>query len=297
MVAVKKSQNIEDVLKGIIIPSPPQIIADLQMEMAMPDPDMNAMADLISKDVGLSGAVLKTVNSPIYGSSREVVSINQGVMMLGMKTIVDIVNTLCVRNTMSSFDDMTDNVYQTLTRFWDSASDVANVCEMVGKKVGMTPSDNAYLIGLFHNIGIALMIAKHDSYLDFMVDSYAQQSSRIVDIENKEFDTNHAVVSYYAAKSWKIDKQVCKVISIHHNLDIFTKGDLENSKTNSLLAVLKIAEHIVGLYRILGNQEVDHEWEKIGDNALLHLGLSGYDFDDLQSQAADLGFGQQMYFR
>lgn len=48
-------ENIEKILKGITIPSPPQIIADLQMEMAMPDPDLNEMANMISKDPGLSG--------------------------------------------------------------------------------------------------------------------------------------------------------------------------------------------------------------------------------------------------
>lgn len=30
-------ENIEKILKGITIPSPPQVVADLQMEMAMPE--------------------------------------------------------------------------------------------------------------------------------------------------------------------------------------------------------------------------------------------------------------------
>ena len=52
--------NIEKILKGITIPSPPQIIADLQMEMAMPDPDLNEMADMISKDPGFVCVLVKT---------------------------------------------------------------------------------------------------------------------------------------------------------------------------------------------------------------------------------------------
>ena len=292
-----KTSDIENVLKGITIPSPPQIIADLQMEMAMPDPDLNVMSDLISKDVGLSAAVIKTVNSPIYGASREVISIKQGVMMLGMKSIMDIINTFCLHSAMTSLDDMTDNAFKALTRFWDSASDVAHVCEMVGRKLGLSPVDNAYLLGLFHNVGIALLIAKHDEYLDLMVESYSQESARVVDVENAKYDTNHAVISYFAAKSWKVDPRVCKVISLHHNVDIFSKPDLEDTMENNLLGALKIAEHIVGLHRVLGNQDVDHEWEKIGGNVLMMLGLTTYDLEDLVSQAADLGYGQQNYFR
>ena len=80
-------ENIENILKGITIPSPPQIIADLQMEMAMPEPDLNEMADMISKDPGLAGGVLKTLNSPFYGN-RDIASISQAVMMLSRGVIM-----------------------------------------------------------------------------------------------------------------------------------------------------------------------------------------------------------------
>ncbi|MDH5256769.1 MAG: HDOD domain-containing protein [Gammaproteobacteria bacterium] len=290
-------KNIENVLRGIVIPSPPQIIADLQMEMAMPDPDMSSMAALISKDAGLAGAVLKTVNSPLYGSSREISSIAQAVMMLGMQTIMDIINTLCLRQATTDVEKMTDNVYSTLTRFWDSAADVARVCGMVGKKIGLSPLDNAYLLGLFHNVGIALMIVKHDSFLDVMSDSYAQSEVRVVDVENDAIGSNHAVLSYFVARSWKIDSRLCRIISMHHDVNIFENPNVVDSSENVLLGVLKIAEHIVGLHRILGNQQVDQEWKKIADNVMLCVGLTSYELDDLKAQAAELGYGQQLYFR
>jgi len=297
MNAVAKEQvSIEGILRGIVIPSPPQVIADLQMEMALPDADLTVMADLIAKDAGLAGAIIKTVNSPVYAGNREITSIAQGVMVLGIKTIVDIVNTFCLRNASASRDSMSDNIYQTLTRFWDSAADVAHVCDMVGRAAGMSPSDNTYLLGLFHNVGIALMIAKYDNYLDVIMESYSQQDLRIVDVENAAFATNHAVISYYTAKSWKVDPRVARVISIHHNHDIFSTADVKDTMENRLLAVLKIAEHVVGLHRVLANQAEDHEWEKIGDQVLLLLGLTQYELEDISSQAAELGYGQQLYF-
>ena len=296
----KKSiaKDVDSILKGIIIPSPPQIIADLQMEMAKSDPDLNEIGSLIANDAGLSGAVIKTANSPVYAKSKEISSISQAVMMLGTKTLVDIVNTLCLRNATVDQNTMSDNVYSTLIRFWDSAADVAKVCEMVAQKLRMSSLGNAYMLGLFHNVGIALLISKHDNYLDVIADSYSQSDERIVDVENKAFNSNHAVVSYYAAKSWKLDKLSCKVIAKHHNEDVFSKSsNIEVTDEHNLLSVLKIAEHIVGLHRILGNQEVDHEWEKIGENLLYYVGLTSYDMDDLKSEAVDKGFGEQLYFR
>ena len=84
--AAISKENIESILHGITIPSPPQIIADLQMEMAMPDPDLNEMAEMISKDPGLAGCVLKTLSSP-YCGNREICWIAMDVIVLGMTTV------------------------------------------------------------------------------------------------------------------------------------------------------------------------------------------------------------------
>ncbi|MDX1285681.1 MAG: HDOD domain-containing protein, partial [Draconibacterium sp.] len=146
-------ENVEEILKGITIPSPPQIVADLQMEMAMPNPDLNEMADMISKDPGLAGGVLKTLNSPFYGN-RDIESISKAVMMLGMNTVANIVNTLYLRDSMSQQDDIADDVYKAMTRFWDSATDVARACHLVAHRLRYQNPDAAYMLGLFHNAGI-----------------------------------------------------------------------------------------------------------------------------------------------
>lgn len=87
-----KAEQADDILKGISIPSPPQVMADLQMELVMPEPNLHAMANMISKDVGLAGSVLKTVNSPFFGMAREITSITHAVNLLGINSILNIVN-------------------------------------------------------------------------------------------------------------------------------------------------------------------------------------------------------------
>jgi len=289
-------ENIEKILKGITIPSPPQIIADLQMEMAMPDPDLNEMASMISKDPGLAGGVLKTLNSPFYGS-RNIVSISQAVMLLGMNTIASIVNTLYLRDSLAQNESVSDDVYKAMTLFWDSATDVARACSLIGSRLRINDTDMAYMLGLFHNAGIPLLMMRFDNYTDVMVESYLLEDSRIVDIENKHFKTNHAVVSFYAARSWKLPAVLCQVISKHHNAtEIFTDHDKTDSEEKFYLAILKMAEHIAGLSRSIGNNEHDAEWEKIADKVIEYTGLSQIDFEDLISYAADHGIGGQSYF-
>ena len=73
------AEQIQQVLQGISVPPQPQIMVDLQMEQFLPNPDLKTIAKLISQDPGLSGALLKIVNSPYFGLSNRIASIQQAV--------------------------------------------------------------------------------------------------------------------------------------------------------------------------------------------------------------------------
>jgi HD-like signal output (HDOD) protein len=266
------------------------------MEMAMPEPNLNEMADMISKDPGLAGGVLKTLNSPFYGN-RDIASISQAVMMLGMTTVTNIVNTLYLRDNLSQNDDVSDEIYKAMTHFWDSATDVARACRIVAKRLRVNDPDMAYMLGLFHNVGIPLLMQRFPYYPEMIVQSYLLESERIVDVENKHLKTNHAVVSFYAARSWKLPETLCRVIADHHNaIEIFSDKNKTDPDEKSYLAILKIGEHLAGLSRTIGNNKNDEEWQQIEESVLEYIGLSQFDYEDLASYAADNGIGGQSYF-
>jgi HD-like signal output (HDOD) protein len=289
-------EHIETILHGTTIPSPPQVIVDLQMEMAMPDPDLNAMAKLIADDAGLAGGVLKTVNSAIYGGGGEITSISKAVLRLGMNTIMRVVNTFCLRNEMMNMDEIPDHLFASMNGFWDSASDVAHTSVFIAQRMNFAHPDQAYALGLFHNVGIPLLMLKFDNYAEVMRESYEKPSPRIVDTENQLIDTNHAVLGFFVARSWKLPRSLCQLIAQHHNTEIFLDGNIQDSDDNTLLAILKMAEHISGLYRCIGGQPNNLEWNAIGKKVLEYAGLSSLDFDDMLSQAHDQGLGQLQYF-
>ncbi|MDX1452973.1 MAG: HDOD domain-containing protein [Oleiphilaceae bacterium] len=277
-------EQIAQILQGITVPPQPQILVDLQMEQIMPEPDIERIAELISKDVGLAGTMLKFVNSPFYGLANKITSIEQAVSLLGGTTVINILNGLAIKGEMS------DENIVALTRFWDTATDIAMVCATVAKQVGYPNPDEAYTLGLFHNVGIPLMMKKFDDYLEFMEEAYSGEYERIIDAENRQYNTNHCVVGYYTGKSWNLPTHICHVIAEHHNTQrIFSAKDGRNQQQKTLLAILKIAEHICGNYRIFGNQEKDVEWDLNAKDILEHLGLSTYDIDELKEFFREMG--------
>ena len=192
-------------------------------------------------------------------------------------------------------ENLSDETYQVMTRFWDSATDVARACQLVAHRLRYTNEDMAYMLGLFHNAGIPLLMQRFSQYPAVMSEAYQLPVTRIVDRENQQLETNHAVVSFYAARSWKLPPMICRIISQHHNTrDIFANDDDNDEKT--LLGILKLGEHIAGLHRTLANQEEDLEWQQSREKILEYLGLSEVDYEDLVAYAADQGIGGQTYF-
>ena len=279
-------EQIQQALQGISVPPQPQIMVDLQMEQYMPDPDLEVIARLISQDPGLSGALLKIVNSPYCGLSNKIASIQRAVNLLGSRSIINLINAQSIKG------EMCDDTIVTLNRFWDTAQDVAMTCLTLAKRTGSQAVDEAYALGLFHDCGVPLMLKRFPNYMAVLEEAYANAGPdcRVVDTENNAFHTNHAVVGYYTAKSWRLPEHVTDAIANHHNaLAIFSDETSRNPQLKNLLAILKMAEHICSSYRVLGNQPVDHEWNAIGHLVLDYVGLSDYDFESLKLSIRELG--------
>ncbi|MFI8373581.1 HDOD domain-containing protein [Pseudomonas helleri] len=280
------SEQISVALQGISVPPQPQIMVDLQMEQYMPDPDLEVIAGLIAQDPGLSGALMKIVNSPYYGLTNKMASIRRAVTLLGSRTVINLINAQSIKGEMS------DDTIVTLNRFWDSAQDVAMTSMTLAKRTGAQAVDEAYALGLFHDCGIPLMLKRFPDYMRVLEQGYADAGpdSRVVDIENRHFNTNHAVVGYYTAKSWRLPEHLTHAIANHHNaLAIFSDDSSRQSQLKNLLATLKMAEHICASHKVLGNQRDDHEWNSISHLVLDYVGLSEYDFDNLKESIRDLG--------
>ncbi len=142
-----------------------------------------------------------------------------------------------------------------------------------------------YMLGLFHNAGHALLSQRFPDYKEFLKKNINREDIIITEIEDQQYNTDHAVLSYYLARSWKLDSHIVEVIRDHHNTkEQLTEMDGEACTKGRLLAILKIAEHVD---KIFWKMDPDSEWVQIENVVLDYLGMSKPDFDDLQADMLD----------
>ncbi|MEO9275707.1 HDOD domain-containing protein [Marinomonas sp. 5E14-1] len=286
MTNLLNESELKHILQGISIPPQPQILVDLQMEWAMPDPDMGFISSAISQDVSLSAAVLKFVNSAHFNLTTKITSIQQAVMMLGTDRLASILNSIAVKSELSD-----DNI-KSLHNFWDTATDVATISASIADQLNFKFKDECYALGLFHNAGIPLMLKRFDGYKEVLQQGYQDPNFLLTDLENQAFKTNHSVVGYFLAKSWGLPKSCCSVIAKHHRIDrLFNNRVPGDGLYLTFAAILKMAEHIASVHKHIGEANKDYEWQQVGHYALDHLDLTEYDFEGMIEVCHEQGMG------
>jgi len=264
-------EKISAVVSGYQVPVKPEILSSIDQLMSTKEPDIEKIARLISSDVGLSASILKIINSPLYGMNRKVSKIKQAVMILGLKTISSLVTATLLKQSFSGKSSIS------LERFWDDANDIANAMIFIGRQIKTKiPVDMLYTIGLFHNCGIPLLALKYENYKNVLIEANTAGED-FTAVEERHFQTNHAVLGYFISSSWYLPKEICQLILQHHdNRYLLSNVDYEYKVA---FATLKAAENMVERTKRFNYAA---GWQESENSILNVLGISTFDYADIE---------------
>ncbi len=270
MGAISETET-QRLLAGIVIPPRPTVVSAILEERSRDVPDLRRIAALISEDVALAAAILKTVNSPLYGLRRQISAIDQAVGLLGMSTVATLVTGLALRTSVPA---------QGLDRFWDGAARTALMSGYIAKHLGCVAPADAHLFGLFRDCGIPLLMQRFGDYKETLRLANAESERAFTDVEDDRHATNHAVVGSLLAANWNLAEDLRTAIRVHHDLDVYQSAHTPN--VMNLVAVGILAEHIENSHSRLSGV---CEWTKLGEATLKHLMMSEDDMEELSSDA------------
>lgn len=264
-------EEAEKAVKGINIPPRPKLLMEINAELQKDSPDTNKVAAWIAKDVGLSAAILKVMNSPFYGLRTKIGSIPHAVQLLGMNNVKCITTGLMIKNAVGGEP-------QALERFWDSSEKVAKISAYIASILPKVPRDEAYTFGLFRECGIPLLMQRFADYKKTLQIA-GGQSEPMTRIEDERHGTNHAVVGFMVAKTWKLPEAISEAILRHHDYGVLSESDSCEPLVRTLVSINYLAEYLNDeMLRMCTNVP----WEIVGDAVLDHLGITSEEFGELK---------------
>jgi len=266
-------QDADKLVASIGIPPRPVIVIAIQDEKARTEPDLMVIADIISRDVGLSAALLKAVNSPLYGIAQRVQSIAHAVNLLGLSGVMMLVNALALKTTLNTHG---------IERFWDQSTRTALVSAWLAEKFGHH-RDTAYLFGLFRDAAIPLLMNKFKDYKDTL--RLANQPGALfTQVEDQRHGVNHTQVGSIIARNWKLAEEIRIGILRHHDETLFTDPSVDGGIKN-LVAVSHLAGNLENQHT---RHQSDAEWDRMQDALSAWLMLGEDDLVELSKEASSL---------
>lgn len=240
----KNGRSARDIANSVMLPTLPGVACRLLQFAQQDDPDFNEMARIIRQDPAISGKLLTTVNSALFGFRSKTESIEKALPRLG----ASMVRTLILGFHLGSYQPNHALVAEILPRLWRSFLHQAVIAEMIGEMSGMDPA-RCFLAGMIQDIGILALVSEFpQTYRDQVLDK--KRLPDVVAPEKACFGYSHIDVSIEITRNWNLGDEFFSAIRHHH--DRMSVPSSETRSTSSRLGpVLQAAN--MGASFLLGD--------------------------------------------
>ena len=141
--AIALTSEEKVILSSVSIPPRPEVLLKFSEEAKKEEPNISVISNILQSDVAISAAILQVVNSAAFRRSKEIESIDQAIMTLGLKRLVPLVKAVALQSTVG-YDPA-------LANFWNSHTDIAQFSAAIATKLNKAGlANHAYMLCLFH---------------------------------------------------------------------------------------------------------------------------------------------------
>lgn len=168
--------------------------------------NLTALVDKIGQDPSMAVRILRIVNSPFYGMSREIGSLREAIVLLGLNRIRDMLIGICFSKILPARHKDFD-----YSRFWHHSMAVAECTRQLANCAGTSP-DLAFTAGLLHDIGGLVIVMLFPDEFSQLIKTSATFG---IEAEQKLLGFDHMTLGGQAAQYWNLPVAIQEAIEQH----------------------------------------------------------------------------------
>ena len=221
---------------------------------------MSALSHVILSDPSITSMLFKAVSSPVFSNGKKLVSIEEVLMVIGIRQTYNLVQAVSLTTSVSDATRKSFNIFWTRSREVAEsasliASDRVSVCNIF--------PDQAYMAGIFYECGVPILMQRFPDYCSKLNLETTLCWPTLAE-EDALFNVDHCTIGYLVARHWKLPDFICKSILARHEIPHEELGAVR-----PLVAILQLALHLY--YRLTRIE--NPFWMKIRKDILTELGI------------------------
>ncbi|OYV00559.1 MAG: histidine kinase [Burkholderiales bacterium PBB5] len=220
----------------IDIPSRPDVLVKLSLLMADEQANQQAIAALVESDMAMAAAVLKAVNSSLYGLAGRVQSVQQALTYLGTREVVGITFELGLRAAFTPVPE--------LEPIWARAGERGLLMGRLAAALGLD-AWAAHSAGLFEECGKAVLFRHAPDHYRAMLRA-CDTDADLCQLEHTGFGVSHDALGAALCDSWGLGPAA--VTSVRHH--VVAQGLLELPVPPVRVSVLALSVMVQALMTV-----------------------------------------------
>ncbi len=247
------------------LPPMPKIIYKAREVMANPMSGFKEIAEVIETDQAIAAKILQVSNSAYYGLSGMVSSIHQATVVLGHKTLEQLITMVSATSLLGS---RLKGYRMGSGALWQHSLAVALCSRLIANDRAPALENDAFSVGLIHDAGKLAM----DRYIlerKVQVDQALKTGITFLALEKQVLGFDHTELASDLCTKWKLPENHVTAMRFHH--------DPGASNGNQLAYIIHTANHIA--HRSGIGSSMDAALYELDPGALTFLTLDEEDLD------------------
>ena len=190
---------------NIDIPAQPEALVKLSLLLADDDINLQALSGLIESDMALAAAVMKAVNSSLYGLAGRVQSVQQAITFLGTREVAAVTFEMGLKAVFPPSPE--------LEPVWERAGVRGLLMGRIGQALGIDPW-GAHSAGLFEECGKAVLY-RHASERYRPMLKASRGDEELLFLEQQEFGVGHDALGAALCETWGLAPSAVHSVRYH----------------------------------------------------------------------------------
>lgn len=207
--------SIKKALLGLgTLPSVPVLYWEIVNEVNSPEPSIDRVAKIISKDPGMSAKVIQLVNAHT-GPKNRLASIAHAAKSLGLDQIK---NFVLMAEIYSGVDQSQIANGFSVDQLWKHGLEVGGYAKRVAdfETEDRKMIDDSYTAGLLHDIGLLILASKMPDEFEEVFEYANECGVTLFEAEREKLGATHAEFGAYLLDLWGLPDPVVKAICLHY---------------------------------------------------------------------------------
>jgi putative nucleotidyltransferase with HDIG domain len=192
-------------------PPLPAVVNRIMQIVADRDSSCEDLRRVVEVEVAFASSILKMANSPFFGRSRKIVSLDHAISLLGMNEI----QNLILSKTMFQSFKLTRRTGFNPTPIWKHSFYCGLASKIIGKRLALDQSE-CFVAGLIHDLGKLLFTIHLPEESLERLEYNTPASFGSVKREKQLLGLSHDELGMKLVSSWMFPHQLVNAVAYHH---------------------------------------------------------------------------------